>query len=310
MVFVKVDKKEYNDLTKVKPLIPKNKNEATVQSDTDSVYVCFEEYRELFPGVADKEWFYSLEEQMNVFWSKILEIKAKKNSMPQLIMFARENIFTNFFSFAKKMYMGDIVDSEGELHWENPKPKIQGIALKRTEIPEFCQEKATELCFNVMRGMTKELAESEIIEYYKQFKEQNTDKISANRGVHKFNDYAEPTEYYLKNGISFKNKTPFNVKSAIHWNYVCAMENLGYEPIGQGAKFSYVFLLPSNKYGIDNIAYMGSWPKEFNDIFEIDYETCFRKFFLPCPEGMFKGLKWLGEKEDIPLKINKFKKFF
>lgn len=310
MVFLKVDKKEYNDLTNVDPIVPINKKEATIQSDTDSVYVCFEEYRKLFPNVPDKEWFYSLEEQMNVFWEKILVIKAKKNSMPQLIMFARENIFSDFFSFAKKMYMGDILDAEGEQHWDNPKPKIQGIALKKTEIPEFCQINATELCFNIMRGMEKEAAENEVFEYYKQFKKQNIDKISANRGVHKFNIYAKPTEHYIKYGLSFINKTPFNVKSAVHWNYVCAMENLGYEPIGQGAKFSYVFVLPTNKYGIDNIAYMGSWPKEFNNIFEIDYETCFRKFFMPCPEGMFKGLEWLGEKEKFILKANKFKKFF
>lgn len=307
--FVNIDAIEINDLTKNETLKP-NGHQCVIQVDTDSNYCCFEEYRKLFPDIDDVQFFYHLENQMNHFWAKILDIKAKKNKMPQLIKFNRENMFTYFFSFAKKMYMGDVVDSEGDMHWKTPKQKIQGIVLKRTEIPDFCKDKATDLCFAIMRGMGKEEAEKVIVDSYEEFKKQPIEKISANRGVHEYNQYAESTEYYLKNGLEYKLKTPFNVKCAINWNYVCAKEDMSVEPIVNNGKFRYIYVLPNNKYRIEAIGYVGDWPAKFNEIFKIDYETCFRKFFLPCPDDMFNGMGWKQEKELIPLKSNNFKKFF
>ena len=307
--FVKIDTIEINDLT-TKPLLDPKTHKCVVQVDTDSNYCCFEEYRKYFPKLDDVQFFYHLENQMNKFWSKILDIKAKKNQMPQLIKFNRENMFTYFFSFAKKMYMGDVVDSEGDMHWNNPKPKIQGIVLKRTEIPDFCKDRATDLCFSIMRGMDKEEAERVIVNAYEEFKKQPIEKISANRGVHEMGKYAESTDYYLKNGLSYKVGTPFNVKCAVNWNYICAKEDMSVEPIVNNDKFRYIYVLPNNKYKIEAIGYVGAWPERFNELFTIDYETCFRKFFLACPDDMFNGMGWKQEKELIPLKTNSFKKFF
>lgn len=308
--FVEIEKIETNNLLEKNPIVPKHGGECVVQVDTDSNYCCFEDYREYFPDIDDIQFFYHLETQMNNFWAKILDIKARKNKMPQLIIFNRENMFTHFFSFAKKMYMGDVVDSEGDQHWGKPKQKIQGIVLKRTEIPDFCKEKATDLCFSIMRGMSKEDAEKYIIDSYEEFKKQPIEMISANRGVHEYDAYAEKLEDLLKNGLNYKTGTPFNVKCAVNWNYICTKENMAFEPIMNNGKFKYIYVLPNNKYKVEAIGYVGKWPDKFNEIFEIDYETCFRKFFLPCPDDMFNGLKWKTEKELIPLKKNKFKKFF
>lgn len=298
------------DFSKTQNLVAKNREGCVIQSDTDSCYCCFDEYRELFKYMDDQEWFYSLEKQMNDFWSKILDIKAKKNKMPQLIIFNRENMFTHFFSFAKKLYIGEVVDAEGDKHWDEPKKKIKGVALTKTVMPKWAQEKATEICFDIMRGLSKQEAEEKIQKAFKGYKELSPTDAGANCGVHEYTKYAKPTEWYVKNGLYYDSGTPFNVKCAVNWNYVCAKEGLGYEPIGQGTKFKYVYLLPNNKYGLEVIGFMGTWPKEFNQLFRIDYETCFQKFLLPCPEDMFQGLHWLRGKETIPLKENKFKKFF
>lgn len=308
--FIEIEKVEVNNLLEKETIVPKHGGECVAQVDTDSNYCCFEDYREYFPKIDDVNFFYHLENQMNHFWSKILDIKAKKNKMPQLIIFNRENMFTYFFSFAKKMYMGDVVDSEGDQHWEKPKAKIQGIVLKRTEIPDFCKDRATDLCFSIMRGMSKEDAEKFVIDSFDEFKKQPIEDISANRGVHEFDSYTEPLDYYLKNGLIYRTGTPFNVKCALNWNYVCSKEEIAFEPINNDGKFKYIYVLPNNKYKIEAIGYVGEWPKRFNELFEIDYETCFRKFFLACPDDMFEGLKWKTEKEQIPLKKNKFKKFF
>jgi hypothetical protein len=36
-------------------------------------------------------------------------------------------------------------------------------------------------------------------------------------------------------------------------------------------------------------------------MYEIDYETMFRKSFLPVFESMFQVKKWLGEKEHLQI---------
>lgn len=59
--------------------------------------------------------------------------------------------------------------------------------------------------------------------------------------------------------------------------------NLGkkYETIEVGNKVRFVYLQPSNEYGINVIAYKpGQWPKEFNKLFKVDYTTMFNKIIL------------------------------
>lgn len=307
--FVEIEDIEVNDLL-AKGTIKTSGHDCVVQLDTDSNYCCFEEYRKLFPDIDDVQFFYHLENQMNKFWNRILEIKAKKNKMPQLIIFNRENMFTNFFSFAKKMYMGDVVDSEGDMHWEKPKKKIQGISIKRTNIPEFCRNAATELCFSIMRGLDKEPAEKFIAETFKKFKGLPVEEIAANAGVHEYDTYTKSIDDYLKNGLTYYTGTPFFVKCAMNWNYVTAKEDMSVEPILENGKFKYVYLLPNNKYRLEAIGFLGKWPEKFNELFTPDYETQFRKTFLSSPEKMFQGLGWISGKEIIPIIENKAKKFF
>jgi hypothetical protein len=54
-----------------------------------------------------------------------------------------------------------------------------------------------------------------------------------------------------------------------------------YDTILVGDKVRFIYITHNNKYGINCLAYKpGAWPKEFNDIFEIDYKTMFDKIIL------------------------------
>jgi len=54
-----------------------------------------------------------------------------------------------------------------------------------------------------------------------------------------------------------------------------------YDTLRVGDKCRFTYIKPTNKYGINCIAYKpGSWPKEFNGIFEVDYSTMFDKIIL------------------------------
>lgn len=309
-MLVKVDKVIRNDIENSELLKAENREGCITQCDTDSAYGCFDELYKKFSYMNDMDWFYCLEKQMIDFWNKILEIKARKNKMPQLIKFERENMFSYFFSFGKKMYLGSIVDAEGErLGYENYHQKIRGVVLRKAEFPDFCKENATPLAFDIVTGISQEEAEDRIRKCFTEFCKQPIDRISSKRGISDYKKYVTRTmDDYLKNGLQFTKGQPANVKMALAYNYICNKYEFSLEPITSGGKFNYVFLKP-NKYNIESIGFIGAWPQEFNKIFEIDYETCFRKFFLAIFKEMFKVLKWIGSKDEISLKKLKINKF-
>ena len=67
---------------------------------------------------------------------------------------------------------------------------------------------------------------------------------------------------------------------------------------------------PTNRYNIEAIAFIGNWPKEFDNIFEVDYETMFTKTFVPLFESMFQVAKWIGPKDHISLATGGLDDFF
>lgn len=294
------------------PIKVKGREGAVVQVDTDSNYICFEEFKEEVCNDMDGfVWFDALEAMMNDMWNKVLQIRADKKKIPQLIKFLRENMFYGFFSYAKKLYIGSIVDSEGERYsFQDYHKKIKGVILQKNEFPEFCKEFATPLAFDIMHGLTYDQAIDRIIKLFNDFKNHAIDEISSHRSISNYAKYVKyPIEWYVKNGLQFDKGMPSNAKMALAYNYVCAKHKMALEPIDRGSKFNYIYL-NKNKYNIDSIGFIGAWPTEFNQFFTIDYETAFRKFFLSVFESMFAVLGWIKKGEELPLvrqtSINKF----
>lgn len=296
------------------PIKVKGREGAVVQIDTDSNYICMEELKEeIFPDMDGFVWFDALEAMLNNMWNKVLDIRAKKKKIPQLIKFLRENMFYGFFSYAKKLYIGSIVDSEGERYsFDHYHEKIKGVVLQKNEFPDFCKKFATPLAFDIVHGMSYEEARAKIIKLFNDFKTYSPDDICSHRTISNYAKYVPHNiDWYVKNGLQFASGMPANVKMGLAYNYVCAKNQLVLDPIDRGTKFNYVFL-NKNKYNIDAIGFVGAWPKEFDKYFTIDYETCFRKFFLAVFESMFEILGWIKQGEALPLKtvtsVNKFLK--
>lgn len=294
------------------PIKVKGREGAVVQIDTDSNYICFEELKEeVFADMDGFVWFDALEAMLNDMWKKVLQMRADAKKIPQLIKFVRENMFYGFFSWAKKMYIGSIVDSEGDRYsFENYHEKIKGVVLQKNEFPDFCKENAIPLAFDIMHGMTKEQAQKRIIELYNKYKQHTVDEISSHRSISDYTKYVpHPIDWYCKNGLQFTTGMPGHVKMGLAYNYVCAKNKLVLDPIDRGTKFNYIFL-NNNKYNIDSIGFVGSWPAAFDKYFTIDYETSFKKFFLSVFNAMFEILHWINKGEEIQLivktNVNKF----
>ena len=303
------------------PLVCKNRDVMAVHNDTDSVYLCYDEAikRLKAEGINPKtedEWreeYAHIENILQTFFNKVLEIRAKKSNTTNKIKFNRENIFSNMFCFAKKLYIGSVIDSEGDKYpFDKPKHKIMGVPVKRGDSPDFCKEADEKLCFDICAGQGKEESLAFIREAYKKFKEQPLMDLCGHKSIKEYTKYVpEPIEYYVENGFDYsKAGGIFQSKVALAYNYMLARYKLRYQPIVNGSKFNYLFVKPNNRNNIRAIAFIGNWPAEFNEHFEIDYEEMFRKAFMPVIESMFIIKGWIKEKEKIEIESSGLDDFF
>lgn len=217
------------------------------------------------------------------------------------------------FCFAKKLYIGSVIDSEGDKYaFDKPKHKIMGVPVKRSDSPDYCKEADEKLCFDICAGQGKEKSLEFIREAYKGFKAQKLEEICGRKSVKDYNKYVpEPIEYYVENGFDYKKIGGiFQSKAALAYNYMIAKHKLRYQPIINGTKFNYVYVKENNRNNIEAVAFVGNWPREFDQFFEIDYEKMFRKTFMPVIESMFQIKGWVKPKEKIEIESSGLDDFF
>lgn len=253
-----------------------------------------------------------LDPMMNDFWKRILEIRAEHRKVENKIIYVRENMFSYFFSFAKKIYVGCIFDKEGKKYpISNGFHKIQGLQFKKMDLPNFAKSYGEKLVFDIIQGLTKDQAISKINEYKHEFTKQDIKDVSFKKGISDYDKYIpKPIEYYLKTGLTFHKGMTAQAKAALGYNYVIRNEKLLLTPITNASKFRMLFVNPNNKYNIETIAYIENYPEEFKKIFVINYDLLFEKSFLPVINKMFDILKWKEVKDKIPLRVSRLTKMF
>lgn len=320
-----------------------NREGCVVHCDTDSCYFSIAELHDRLVEEGIKieteeevrEFFRHAEDLFTDFFVRVLEYRAQKSKTTNKIKFNRENIFTNMFCFAKKLYIGNIIDSEGDLypmkpvdlsqysdeekaklpeHWrkhpEGPKHKIMGVPIKRSDMPDFCKVAAEKLAFDIASGMSYNDAQEVVEETFRQYKAAGTDVVSSKKSITNYKKYIQkPIDWYLQNGLIFDKGMIFQAKVSLAYNYLIAKNKYKLVPINNNTKFNYMYVKP-NDYNIEAIAYIGEWPKELAEILEVDYETMFRKSFVPIIEKMFQISKWIGPKDSIRVEKSGMFNFF
>lgn len=298
-----------------------------------------------------RDFFAHAEEMFQDFFNQVLEIRANKSKVKQLIKFNRENIFSNMFCFAKKLYIGSVIDSEGApypmesldldamtteekealpksmaKHPEGPKHKIMGVPIKKSTMPDFCKVAAEKLAFDISAGMSKSEANEFIMKVYEQYCNSNINDISAVIGITNYKKYIPyDIDYYVQNGLEFekgKNTSViFGAKAALIYNYILAKKKFKLTPIQNNSKMKYIYVKPNNEFKYKNldkhtiepvnfVAFVDSWPKEFDSLFEIDHETMFRKSFCALFESMYIINKWLKPGEHLVLEKSTLEDIF
>jgi len=279
--------------------------------DTDSNYICLDNIKKaIAPNMGLIEFATIIEQNiLEPFYENILDIWAKRFGTEQMINIKREGIIIKQFCLAKKKYLSLLAANKGVV-FKKPELEIKGVEIKRSDTPTFCRDKIEKVVDCLFEGEDpdKDKVIALLKSIKKEFKKQRLPDIAFNKGVYGFMKYSEPIEKTLKRGfIKIKKSTPMHVRASMYYNFLIEENKLGYMKVSDGTKIKYIHTNPKNRFDTDTIAFIGNWPTEFDDIFEIDYDYQFEKSFLGVIQRMFDVLNW-GKINFRAGSLNKFLK--
>ena len=158
--------------------------------------------------------------------------------------------------------------------------KYSGISVKKAEIPESMKDFLKKIYESTM---TEEWSESkyrkEVENAYSQFIKLDWTDIAYYKKYRTLKQTISLTESEKGAGV--------HARAANFYNQL--IEKLGiagkYSKIGVGDEFRYAYILPTNEYGMDCIAFKDSFPEEFRKMFKPDYEKMFEKIFTKSLEN-------------------------
>lgn len=290
------------------------KNQLVTLIDTDSNYLRLDELLEQnAPNMEPLDFCLDFNKIVfDPFFEMCLELYAEEHNAPQIHNFEIEKIIDKQLVQAKKKYLTSIKWEEGNVY-ENPEIKATGIEIKKSDTPQFCRENLQKIVKMIFDELKDDQVTDEIINIKKEFLKQSIEDIGTNKSVNGYKKYSLPTSTYLKEGLTYVLKTPVQVRAAINHNFMVKKLNLPVFEIVNGTKAKYIYIKDRNilnQYGANQkqsnaIGFVGHFPEEFKQYFEIDYDTQFEKTFLNIVQRLYVAIGW-GE---ISLKKTKIKKF-
>jgi len=200
------------------------------------------------------------------------------------ILFKQEIVAKSAIFIMKKKYAYWAVNEEGA---PCDKISITGLEMVRSDTAEAVRIVLKEVVDMILRDATDKEIIKRVDECRDSLKKVFPEEIAANIGINKLD------KYLTKEG--WRKGAPWHVKGV--WNYRMLLKELGieneYEDIPNGTKARVVYVKP-NPYGVETISFL-RWPKEFDKVVQIDYETMIDKFFLKKIKTLLKPM----DKEEL-----------
>ena len=112
------------------------------------------------------------------------------------------------------------------------------------------------------------------------------DDVAFPQGIHNFQKYTDRST-----GFKTAKGTPVHAKASIYYNNLLDNFNIAnkYEKITGDAKIKWFYTKP-NKFGIETIAFMNQYPKEFG--LEVDHDKMFKKIVGAAVERLYETINW------------------
>ena len=274
---------------KPKPILDR----IAVVLDTDSNYFNLEEVKNIYaPDMEFKEFANIMEHKVLIpFIKKIFDIFASKMNVANMLNFKREAVITKQFVLAKKKYIIEMIANE-DIEYEIPKIKVKGVETVRSDTPMYNRKYIMDVIKFILDNLDKEKTLDMLRKIKKGFVTQKVEDISSVSGVKEYTKYALNTDYYVKNGLKFKDSTPIHNRASIIYNMLVKKYKLPYMSVADGTKIKYIYIDPKNQTSNNVIAFIGNYPKEFEQWFKIDFDLQFEKTFLSVIQRMFDVLQW------------------
>jgi DNA polymerase elongation subunit (family B) len=214
------------------------------------------------------------------------ELGAYTNIYQKKLSMKREVIADRGLWRAKKNYALNVLDEEG-LRFLEPKMKIVGFEIVKSNTPKICRD-ALKKCLGIVMNGERE----ELINFLGKFKADYAEMSFADiasptsvNGVSKYNgERAGEVGFLIDEGHSvvFEGGTPRHVKASLTYNEMLKTCNVSnkYQTIHDGEKIKYLSLKCPNPTRSDAIAIIDYLPEEFGLLSYIDYEAQFVKTFI------------------------------
>lgn len=266
--------------------------------DTDSYYLCIEPFVKLKCQDLSRD---EIIEKCDQFVKSILMPKMRdhldntygylfNSYMPEIMELDREIIADRFISVANKMYYTRIWDNEG-VRLTKPKIKIQGLAVKKVNTPNFFKDKVKEamvLLLDKDIDGVKNLREG----FYNEIQNADVKDLMISVNINSI-DYQRDESgklYSYKNGK--KTPCPINSRAAIVYNDYIEKNNIPLQKLEEG-KANYIFLKEPNPCRSNVIAFKDPKLFEITNLKEyIDYNLLFEKFYDGLLEIITNSLGW------------------
>jgi len=268
-----------NDLLKTKDA------DYVIASDTDSVYIRFDELIEKFKPKSPVDFLDTIaKEKIEPFInSAYQELADYTHAYDQKMQMKREVIADKGIWTAKKRYILNAHDVEG-VRYQEPKLKIMGIEAVKSSTPAPCREKIKQALRIIMDGDEKEL-NTFIQDFRKEFLTLPPEDVAYPRSVNGLEKWTESHNL-------FKKGAPIHVKGAILYNHLVKKNKLShkYPFIQEGDKIKFLHMQLPNIFQSSSISFITTLPKEIQ--FAVDYETQFEKSFIEPLHYITEKIKW------------------
>lgn len=281
-------------------------NNICLYSDTDSVYLSlYEGIKKMGTSFTTEDGKISPEiyeiviELENHLNSEIQKWGSKAfNSKDCRFVFKREIIADTGIFLTKKRYIIRILDDEGI---PTNKFKYKGVEVVRSTMPSAVKPYVKNITETMLK--TRDLKETNnvINKIYKIYKSLDYNSISTVSNINDYNKYASKC-----NRFNTIKGMPIHVKAAYFHNLLLDELNIAskYEKINSGDKVRYFYVQQPNKYKLQVIGFKYEFPKEFEELFPINYELMFEKTIYSAIERLYSNVNWKLQKPGSITKTN------
>jgi DNA polymerase elongation subunit (family B) len=278
-------------------------NDYVIASDTDSLYISFDELvRRSFKGRDDLHKDPSAvinfldkvaSQKLEPFIDKSYQdLATLMNAFDQKMFMKREAIADKGIWTAKKRYILNVYDNEG-VRYASPKLKMMGIETVKSSTPAVCRD-ALKKAINVIMNEDEQSAQDYIAEFRDQFKTLPFEDVAFPRSISDLNKYTiGGKELQIPKG------TPIHVRGGLLYNHLLKEHKLTkqYQTIKDGEKIKFCYLKTPNPARQNVISVLSTLPKQFGLSEYIDYDTQFDKSFLEPLKVILSSVGWSPEKK-------------